>query len=536
MARLPTPGGDNGTWGDILNEYLSVSHEGDGTLKASAKSDKVSKSGDTMTGDLTLAGTPTSNLHAATKAYVDGVVSGGVSDGDKGDITVSGSGTTWTIDSNAITSAKIADGTIVNADISGSAAIAKAKLASLDIVDADVNASAAIAQSKLALDGDLTTIAGLSPTNDDVLQRKSGAWTNRTPAQLKLDLGLVKGDVGLGNVDNTSDADKPVSSAQQTAIDAKVADAINDGTTTIAPSQNAVFDALALKAPLASPTFTGTVVVPDSSFSAAKLSFDVATQAELTSAISTHDADSSAHPSAIDAALNGLLQNTPDFLQGFSYSYDDFFGNVNTTGLIGALGWTSVVTNGQAVYGVSGFQEAAGYYQIGTATTHVDGRAAIHLGVTQLGGYPAFTWECRVQFVSLNDGTNNAIVHMGLHDDIAAAGALPTDGFYFEYSDASPYTTLNCVVAAGGTRTTADSGITVAEDVWYRLRIVSDGGGAFHYFVDDTEVQVLNPVEADLPEDTQTYGRAFSIYKTAGTGTARNMWIDYEYFLLELAR
>lgn len=45
--------------------------------------------------------------------------------------------------------------------------------------------------------------------------------------------------------------------------DAKVADAINDGTTAIAPSQNAVFDALALKSPLASPTFTGTVVVPD---------------------------------------------------------------------------------------------------------------------------------------------------------------------------------------------------------------------------------------------------------------------------------
>ena len=31
-----------------------------------------------------------------------------------------------------------------------------------------------------------------------------------------------------------------------------VADAINDGTTTVAPSQNAVYDALALKAPLAS--------------------------------------------------------------------------------------------------------------------------------------------------------------------------------------------------------------------------------------------------------------------------------------------
>ena len=34
-------------------------------------------------------------------------------------------------------------------------------------------------------------------------------------------LSLVKGDVGLGNVDNTSDANKPVSTAAQTALDAK---------------------------------------------------------------------------------------------------------------------------------------------------------------------------------------------------------------------------------------------------------------------------------------------------------------------------
>jgi hypothetical protein len=33
MARLPTPGGDDGTWGDILNEFLEVSHASDGAQK-----------------------------------------------------------------------------------------------------------------------------------------------------------------------------------------------------------------------------------------------------------------------------------------------------------------------------------------------------------------------------------------------------------------------------------------------------------------------------------------------------------------------
>lgn len=41
---------------------------------------------------------------------------------------------------------------------------------------------------KQPLDQDLTDIAALSPSNDDILQRKTGAWTNRTMAQLAADL------------------------------------------------------------------------------------------------------------------------------------------------------------------------------------------------------------------------------------------------------------------------------------------------------------------------------------------------------------
>jgi hypothetical protein len=71
------------------------------------------------------------------------------------------------------------------------------------------------------VDADLTAIAAIAPVNGDLIQRSGGVWTNQTPAQVKTSLALIKGDVGLGNVDNTSDAAKPVSNATQAALDAK---------------------------------------------------------------------------------------------------------------------------------------------------------------------------------------------------------------------------------------------------------------------------------------------------------------------------
>ena len=113
---------------------------------------------------------------------------------------------------------------------------------------------------KQAADADLTAIAALAPADDALIQRKAGAWTSRTPAQVKADMSIGVGDVS-GLDENTRDVigtalvagsgvavtvDDPGNTIT-IAVSGVVADAINDGTTTVAPSQNAVFDALAGK-------------------------------------------------------------------------------------------------------------------------------------------------------------------------------------------------------------------------------------------------------------------------------------------------
>src|SRR5580765_6902526 len=79
MARLPTPGGDDGNWGDILNAFLNVGHNSDGTLKNVV--DKTSSQ--TIGGTKTFTTSPqvpapNSANDAASKDYVDTTAGSGV--------------------------------------------------------------------------------------------------------------------------------------------------------------------------------------------------------------------------------------------------------------------------------------------------------------------------------------------------------------------------------------------------------------------------------------------------------------------------
>jgi len=96
MARLPQPGGDDGTWGQLLNDFLGVEHNSDGTLKSSGSLAAKADDSDVVhnTGSETVAGvktftslpivptTPTTGGQVASKSYVDGVAGAGAPDAD----------------------------------------------------------------------------------------------------------------------------------------------------------------------------------------------------------------------------------------------------------------------------------------------------------------------------------------------------------------------------------------------------------------------------------------------------------------------
>jgi hypothetical protein len=80
---------------------------------------------------------------------------------------------------------------------------------------------AGVASGAQPLDSDLTAIAALDASQTGVVASDGSGWLRKTYSALKTALSLVKADVGLGSVDNTADASKPVSTAQQTALNLK---------------------------------------------------------------------------------------------------------------------------------------------------------------------------------------------------------------------------------------------------------------------------------------------------------------------------
>ena len=204
MARLPIPGSDDDTWGNVLNDFLTQAHDSSGQLKADS------------------VGTAQIQDNAITSAQLD---------------------------TTAITKADVGLGNVDNTSDTNKP-VSSATLAALNAKEPTITTGTSTqyyrgdktfqtltqdavpdgTTNKAYTAVDKTRLANTSGTNTGDQDLSGYVPTIRTVNghALSADISVTKSDVGLANTDDTSDVDKPISSAAQTALDLK-ADATDLG-------------------------------------------------------------------------------------------------------------------------------------------------------------------------------------------------------------------------------------------------------------------------------------------------------------------
>lgn len=152
MARKPVPGSDDGQWGNILNDFLDVSHTGTGEIRDNVVTEQ--------------------KLSSAVRTKLNAVGGGSATIAD-GSVTTAkladGAVTSGKMTDNAVATEKIANGAVTDAKLAGS--IAQSKITNLT---ADLATKANTSHTHAL--GDLTNVNTAGATDGQSLVLQGGQW------------------------------------------------------------------------------------------------------------------------------------------------------------------------------------------------------------------------------------------------------------------------------------------------------------------------------------------------------------------------
>ncbi|MCX5793036.1 MAG: hypothetical protein NTY45_12605, partial [Elusimicrobia bacterium] len=298
----------------------------------------------------------------------------------------------------SVTTAKLADGAVTDIKVSlSTAAISSGKFGDDRVAISTQAVSGGIynVAGKLvqlgadgflpALNGsnltDLTkTQVGLANVSNTSDAAKPVSAAQQTALDLKATLasptftgtvgGITSAMVGLGSVDNTNDANKPVSTAQQTALNAKaVAADVNNATTTLKGQ-------IDLKANLSGATFTGAISATNLSGTNTGDQTDISgnaatvtTNANLTGVVTSVGNATSIANSAITNAMlaNSAVTNLSGTNSGDNAANTTYAGDYRLANFVAGTNYLAPNGNGSALTSMT-----AGQVGLGSVTNTSD--------------------------------------------------------------------------------------------------------------------------------------------------------------------